>query len=187
MRTPLPPLALVLSLAACNPYMAAVSAVSATYGVATDVRPVDVQMSDTEIEAKVEAALLESPVDGAGSLTAYCRQGVVVLLGVVPPGSGAGRAAVEIARHTPGVARVETFFVSSQPSTSEDVELEAKVKAAFVEDPNLLARQVSVDVYAGHVVLIGVVDSTSQAQDFIDDARAVPGVASVRSYIQLPQ
>jgi osmotically-inducible protein OsmY len=180
-------LLLALSVAACNPYMAAVSAVSATYGVATDVRPVDVQVSDDEIEAEIKAALLESPVAGTGSLTAYCRQGVVVLLGVVPPGSDAGHAAVELARHTSGVVRVETFFVSSRPSTEDDLELEAKVKAAFVEDPNLLARRVSVNVFGGHVVLVGVVDTEAQADEFVADARAVPGVMSVRSYIQLPQ
>lgn len=186
-------IALSLSLLAlpvvtgCNPYMAAVSAVSATYGAATDVRSMDVQVSDTEIEAEIKAALLQSPVQGTGSLTVYCRQGVVVLLGVVPHGSEAGRAAVEIARQTAGVERVETFFVSSQPSTTADLELEAKVKAAFVENAELRARQVSVVVYAGHVALIGVVDSMSQAHDFVDAARAVSGVDSVRSYIQLPR
>ncbi len=105
--------------------------------------------------------------------------------GVVPHGSEAGRAAVEIARHTAGVQRVETFFVSDRPSETDDLELEAKVKAAFVEDPNLVAGQVDIAVYAGHVVLIGVVDDAEHADRFIADARQVGGVRSVRSYIQV--
>lgn len=182
---PLPLLLLLGTLAGCNPYMAAVSAVSATYGVATDPRSVEVQASDTEIEAKLGAALLDSPVPGTGSLSAYCRQGVVVLTGVVPPGSEAGRAAVALARQTSGVRRIETFFVAEQPSATDDLELEGRVKAAFVADPNLYARDVSVVAFAGHVVLIGVVSSDAQADEFVDDARTVSGVVSVRSYIQL--
>lgn len=175
------------SVAACNPYMAAVSAVSATYGVATDVRSTAVQASDTDIEAKVEAGLLQSPVPGTGSLDVTCRQGVVLLAGIVPPGSGAGHAAVDVARQVPGVQRVETFFVPERPSEMSDLELKAKIKEAFVADTNLISGRVDVDVYAGHVVLIGVVDGPRQIQEFVDDAQAVPGVRSVRSYIQLPE
>jgi hyperosmotically inducible protein len=172
-------------LAGCNPYMAAISAVSETYSVATNPRSVGTQVSDTEIVADVKAALVESPVAGTDGISVYCQQGVVVLTGVVPPGSDAGMAAVRIARATQGVARVETFFVASRPSHVDDLELEAQVKAAFVADSNLKEGQVSVAVYAGHVVLIGVVDSPEQAAQFVSDARAVDGVVSVRSYIQL--
>jgi osmotically-inducible protein OsmY len=183
----LPFLPLSAVLAGCNPYMAAVSAVSATYGAATDVRSVGVQMSDTEIEARIKAALLQSPVAGTAGIAVYCRQGVVVLVGVVPPGSTAGATAVDIARHTAGVARVETFFVADRPSTANDVELEAKIKAALVADPNLFADRVDVAVYAGHAVLIGVATDEQHVQEYVADAQRVPGVVSVRSYIQLPQ
>ena len=77
--------------------------------------------------------------------------------------------------------------MASQPSLASDLELKAKVKAAFVEDPNLISGRVDVAVYAGHVVLIGVVPGPEQAQEFVNDASAVNGVMSVRSYIRLPQ
>jgi len=185
MRRPVLLLLASANLAACNPYMAAVTAVSQTYGVATDERSLSTQASDTEIEAKMKAALIESPVSGTGSLTALCRRGVVVITGVVPPGSNAGAAAVQLARQTPGVKRVETFFVATQPSEARDLEIAAKINAAFVADSNLLAEQVAVRVYAGNAVLIGVVANESQAQEFVDDAAAVTGVVSVRSYIQV--
>jgi osmotically-inducible protein OsmY len=132
-------------------------------------------MSDTEIEAKPRADLLESPVAGTSGISVYRRQGVVVLTGVVPPGSGAGSAAVELARHTTGVRRVETFFVRWRPSTADDLGLEAKVKSALVADPNLYARRVDVAAYAGHVILIGVVDNSGQVDQFVADAQDVPG------------
>ena len=143
-----------------------------------------VQASDTEIEAEIEKNLVESAIPGTDGLSVFSRRGVVVLTGVVTAGSGAGRAAVRIARRTPGVRRVETFFVASQPSTVGDFELKEKIKASFVADGNVTAEQVDVVVYAGHVVLIGVVANVEQSEEFVNDASSVPGVLSVRSYIQ---
>lgn len=174
-----------LALAACNPYMAAIGVVSQTYGVATDERSLSTQASDTETEASIKTSLLESPVSGTSSISVTCRRGVVVLAGVVPPGSEAGRAAVRIARQTSGVRRVETFFVASRPSEAGDIELEAKIKAAFVADPSVNSDQVSASVYGGHAVLIGIVGNADQIDQFVQDARSVNGVVSVRSYIQI--
>lgn len=178
-------LAVLPLLAACNPYMAAIGVATQTYDAATDPRSLATQASDTEVEARINAALLASPVPGTANLSALCRRGVVVLSGVVPPGSPAGRAAVEIARTTSGVRRVETFFVREQPSKTADFELASQLKAAFVADPNLVADDVDVRVYAGNAVLVGVVSSDAQKERFVDDAFAVTGVVSVRSYIQV--
>ncbi|MEO8602581.1 MAG: BON domain-containing protein [bacterium] len=169
----------------CNPYMAAIGAVSQTYNVATDERSLSTQASDAKMEADIGASLLASPTPGTDSITTYVRQGVVVLAGVVPRGSSAGRAAVDIARAEPGVRRVETFFVASEPSKAGDIELEAKVKEVLVADPNVVAGRVDINVFAGHVILVGVVSDDQQAQRFVDDAYSVQGVASVRSYIQV--
>jgi osmotically-inducible protein OsmY len=177
-------LLLIAILSGCNPYMAAVSVVSQTYGVATDARSVSTQASDTETEASVKASLLASPVPGTGSLTVWCRQGVIILGGVVPPGSPAGRAAVQIARSTSGVVRVETFFVSHQPSETSDLEIEAKIKAAFAADPAVMEERASVGVWDGHVVLVGVVKDPGRIDEYVTDAQSVSGVKSVRSYIQ---
>jgi hyperosmotically inducible protein len=181
----LPVLLLAVPLAGCNPYVATVSAVSATYGAATSLRSVSTQASDAEIEAQIKSALLTDPVSGTGTLNVFCRQGVVVLAGLVPPGSDAGHEAVRVARETPGVVRVETFFVPYNPSSLSDIEIKEKIKAAFVEDPEVVAGRVDVEVYAGHVVLVGVVASWQKAEEFVNDAQAVDGVVSVRSYIQV--
>jgi osmotically-inducible protein OsmY len=47
-----------------------------------------------------------------------------------------------------------------------------------------VSGRVDIAVYAGHVVLVGVVDSRANVQKFIADARSVSGVVSVTSYIQ---
>ena len=178
-------LVVVVFLAGCNPYMVAVSAVSQTYGIATDIRSVSTQAVDTGIEATIKTSLLTSPVQGVGGLSVFCRQGVVVLAGEVPRRSPAGFEAVKIARGTSGVQRVETFFVHVQPDAMSDFGLKTKIKTTLIADPRLIAGQVDLGVYAGHVVLVGVVESWQKVEEFREDVRSVDGVLSVRSYIQV--
>src|SRR5262249_31336763 len=79
--------------------------------------------------------------------------------GVVPPGSQAGQAAVAIARQTAGVKRVETYFVPSRPSWESDIAIKEQIRANLIADPALISAGVDIAVFAGHVVLVGVVDS----------------------------
>jgi osmotically-inducible protein OsmY len=175
------PLVLVVALAGCAPYALAVKE---TYDVATDPRSVLTQATDTQAEVQIKAALLASPVRGTSGIDVYCRQGVVLLAGVVPQGSQAGDAAVNIARQTSGVKRVETYFVPSRPSWESDIAIKEQIRAVLIADPALVSGRVDIGVYAGHVVLVGVVDSRANVQKFISDASSVPGVVSVTSYIQ---
>ncbi len=183
MKLLLVPIALVL--AACNPYMAGVTAVRETYSIATDERSVVTQAADTAIEVQIKAALTTSPVKGTSGIDVYCRNGVVVLVGVVAPGSSAGREAVKIARGTSGVSRVETYFVNARPSWTKDFEIKESIRAVFVADPVLISGRVDIAVYGGHVVLVGVVPSQAKVDKFIDDARSVSGVVAVASFIQV--
>jgi osmotically-inducible protein OsmY len=175
------PLMLSVAVAGCAPYALAVKE---TYEVATDPRSVLTQATDTQTEVQIKAALLASPVGGTSGIDVYCRRGVVVLVGVVPPGSQAGQAAVNIARQTLGVTRVETYFVPSRPSWENDIGIKEQIRAVLIADPALISGRVDLAVYAGHVVLVGVVDSRASVQKFISDASSVPGVVSVTSYIQ---
>ena len=172
-------------LIACNPYMAGVTAVRETYTIATDPRQVETQAADTAIEAQIKAALMTSPVKGTSGIDVFSRNGVVVLAGVVPPGSLAGREAVSIARGTSGVKRVETYFVNNRPSWMHDFEVKEKIRAIYITDPVLVSGQVDIAVYGGHVVLVGVVPSQAKVDKFVNDARSVSGVVSVTSFIQV--
>ena len=165
-------LMLVVGLAGCSPY---VLAVKETYEVATDPRSLVTQATDTQAELQIKAALLASPVRGTSGIDVYCRQGVVALVGVVPPGSQAGQAAVSIVRQTSGVKRVETYFVPSRPSWESDIAIKEEIRATLIADPVLVSGRVDIAVYAGHVVLVGVVDSRANVQKFISDARSVSG------------
>jgi osmotically-inducible protein OsmY len=178
-------LMLAAGLAGCNPYVAAVSAVRETYGVTTDIRSLATQETDTQAEIQLKAALLASPVRGTSAIDLWCRQGVMVLAGVVPPGSSAGQEAVRLARQTPGVTRVETYFVSARPSWANDFEIKESIRAKFIADPALTSGRVDLGVYGGHVILVGVVPSAQRARQYEADARAVGGVANVTSFMQV--
>ena len=175
------PLLLIVALAGCNPY---VLVAKEGYEVASDPRSLVTQATDTEAEAQIKADLLASPVSGTSALDVYCRQGVVVVAGLVPSGSQAGRAAVDIARKAPNVKRVETYFVSHRPSWENDVAIKERIRAVLIADPALVNSRVDIGVYAGHVVLVGAVPSRANVQKFVSDARSVSGVVSVTSYIQ---
>jgi osmotically-inducible protein OsmY len=172
-------------LAGCNPYVAAVSAVNETYGAATDLRSLSTQETDTQAELQLKAALLASPVKGTSAIDVWCRHWEMVLADVVPPGSTAGQEAVRLARQTANVKRVETYFVSARPSWTSDFEIKEEIRAVLVADPSLLSARVDAGVYAGHVVLVGVVDSQQNADRFVAAARSVNGVVSVKSFLQV--
>ena len=175
-------LLLIVFLSGCNPYVAAVSM---TYGVATDARSVSTQASDTEIESAVKA----EPARLAGARDRRPQR-------LVPPGrrgpgrcgpaglDGWRRGGADRPCHS-GVVRVETFFVSHRPSEASDLEIEAEIKAAFAADPNVMEERASVGVYGGHVILVGVVEDPGKIDEYVADAQSVPGVRSVRSYIQM--
>ena len=159
------------------------TAATTGYGVATDERSLATQTADTQIALTIKKQLLESK--GTGSLDTFCRNGVVVLAGVVERGSAAGSEAVTIARRVDDVKRVETYFVTDQPSSVSDFAIKQKINARLIGDGDLKAGQVDMAVIAGHVVLVGVVDRREKIDKIISHARSTDGVTSVKSFIQV--
>jgi hyperosmotically inducible periplasmic protein len=156
-----------------------------SYDVATDERSVGTQASDTDIFARIKKELAESKVKGTDSISVFCRNGIVVLAGVVPKGSEAGMEAVRIARGVQGVRKVETYFLPSQPSRTSDFEISEKIHYKMVGDVDLKADQVDMTVIDGHVVLVGMVSSKTKVEKIIGIARETKGVKVVKSFIQV--
>ncbi|MGH7354972.1 MAG: BON domain-containing protein [Candidatus Rokuibacteriota bacterium] len=155
------------------------------YETATDERSLATQTADTKIAATIKKNLLESSVKGTGGLDVFCRNGSVVVAGVVERGSQAGSEAVAIARRVDGVKRVDTYFVPDQPSSVSDFTIKQKIGAKLVGDGDLKAGQVDMSVVAGHVVLVGVVSSKAKVDKIVAHARSTDGVVAVKSFIQI--
>lgn len=157
------------------------------YDVATDQRSVRKQIDDAGIRGQIENDLQQSSVEGTDKINVFCRNGIVVLAGVVANGSGAGTEAVRIARRVQGVKKVETYFLPSQQSRISDFEIKEKIHYKMVGDSDLKADQVDMTVIDGHVVLIGVVSSSAKINKIIAIAHATKGVKAVKSFIQVVQ
>lgn len=63
----------------------------------------------------------------------------------------------------------------------DDAAISTKVRAAFVADDNLKARQISVETFNRTVQLSGFVDSSAEKSRATDVARKVEGVQSVKN------
>jgi osmotically-inducible protein OsmY len=154
------------------------------YDVATDERSVGKQMGDAQIWAQIKWDLLQSGVKGTDSINVFCRNGIVVLAGVVAKGSHAGAEAVRIAHEVEGVLRVGTFFLPSQSSSISDFVIKQKIHYKMVGDSDLTANQIDMTVIDGHVVLVGVIESSDNVKRIIAIAYATKGVKAVISFIQ---
>jgi osmotically-inducible protein OsmY len=158
---------------------------SQSYQVATDERSVGKQIDDTVIWGTIKNDLLQSNVEGTNGISVFCHKGIVVLVGVVAHGSEAGREAVKIAHKTQGVRKVETYFLASQLSRTNDFEIKEKIYFKMVGDMDLKADQVDMAVIDGHVVLVGVVSSRAKVEKIIAIARDTKDVKVVKTFIQV--
>jgi osmotically-inducible protein OsmY len=158
---------------------------SQSYQAATDERSMGNQIDDTVIWGKIRNDLLQSNVEGTNGISVFCHKGIVVLVGVVAHGSEAGREAVKIAHKTQGVRKVETYFLASQLSRTNDFEIKEKIHFKMVGDMDLKADQVDMAVIDGHVVLVGVVSSRAKVEKIIAIARDTKDVKVVKTFIQV--
>jgi osmotically-inducible protein OsmY len=104
-----------------------------------------------------------------------------LVLAVLLAGCNPYMAAVSLARQTYNISS-DMRSLSTQAS---DTAIEAQIKATIIADPRLTAGQMDVGVYAGHVLLVGVVDRWQKVEDFRENVRSVSGVLSVHSSIQV--
>lgn len=176
------PLALLLLLAGCT---TSAVIVLAAWGTATDTRSVGAQLDDLGMASRIRRDLLGVDMGALTDLDVLCHQGVVVIAGVVPPGSDLGRRAVEIARATPGVRHVETYFVPSRDSLLRDATAGGEIVSLIIGDLQLRAAQVDVSVVGGHAVVAGIVESEDKIDRIVALARTAGGVVAVRSFVQV--
>lgn len=176
------PLSLLLFLAGCT--TSAVILLTA-WGTATDERSLASQLDDLAITSRIRGELLRVDVGALAALDVFCHQGLVVIAGVVPPGSDLGRRAAEIAQATSGVRRVDTYFVPSRRSLLRDATAGAEILSHIIGDLELRASQVDVAVVGGHAVVTGVVETADKVDRILAHARAAEGVVAVRSFVQV--
>jgi hyperosmotically inducible protein len=68
---------------------------------------------------------------------------------------------------------------------ADDLTITTRVKTALLNDPDITAPRIDVETVKGIVTLSGRVASKQEEQRAIDVARKVPGVADVKSTLQI--
>jgi len=129
---------------------------------------------------------LQARVPGSLSvLSVLCHHQLVVIAGALPPDYQPAVEAVHIASKTPGVGRVETFFVPRPPADTGDAAIASRTRRALAREAGATAVGTELVVVGGTVVLVGAVDDQAEADRLIASAGSVAGVRSVKSFLEL--
>ena len=131
----------------------------------------------------IRSAVLARDAKALTVLDILCKGDLVVIAGALPPDYTLAVAAVHIARNTPGVSRVETFFVPRSEREASDSALAAQLRTAAARGDD--GATTDLTVVAGTVVLVGVVDDQAKADRLVTRMGTVPGVKGVKSFLQV--
>lgn len=132
----------------------------------------------------IRKAVLARDAKALAVLDVLCDGDLVVIAGALPPDYTPAVEAVHIARTTPGVSRVETFFVPRSARENADSALAAQVRTAVTRSSGA-APTTDLTVIAGTVVLVGVVDDQAKADQILASVSAVSGVKGVKSFLRI--
>lgn len=147
---------------------------------------------DTEITARVKAALIDNEATKARQIDVETRDGVVQLSGFVAS-QAMQEAALKTARAVPGVREVRNDLGlrgSERPvgRVVDDSVIAARVKAKLIESGHLAAPgDVNVEVNHGMVQLSGFVATSEEKVRAADAASEADGVKDVSNHIALAQ
>jgi len=158
---------------------------SQSHPAVTDGRASGAPAVDAKICGAIRSSLLARDSGVLSVLDILCSNQLVVIAGALPPDYKLAVEAVHIATRTPGVRRVETFFVPKASRDTSDAAMAARIKVALAGDARTSTAGTDLTVVAGTVVLVGLVDDQAKADRIIANAISVAGVKSVKSFIQL--
>lgn len=154
----------------------------AVYSVPKDERSVGTMVDDSVIVSDIKADLIS--LDGSDGLATkvYSFGGRVYLVG--EPAVGFRDKAVSAARKVKGVRSVTThWFAPGTGKTMDDTVVATRVRTNLIAEKALSSTQIELEVYGGHVVLMGMVRASADVDRAVRVARATQGVRGVSSYL----
>ena len=181
----------------CSALLAAACAVSAGCGGARPYRAMaraasseesaSAQAEDLRLKASLREALLAADPQSLGHVTPYAYMGHVYLVGFVDD-AAQRQTLIGAAGHVPGVVSVNTYLPGhpAESETARDLETKAEVKSALAVSGDRVT-QIDLEVLAGHVVLLGVVDNQQAINTAAAAAQSVSAVNGVTNFLLLPE
>jgi hyperosmotically inducible protein len=146
-------------------------------------------VDDSALTAKVKTALIDEPATKARQIDVTTNRGVVELAGAVDSQAAKTKAGT-VAQNVAGVREVRNNLTVGVPNRTageviDDTVITARVKSALAANEVTKAYQINVETREGVVQLHGFVDSQNEANQAVQEARAVPGVSSVKSELEV--
>lgn len=152
--------------------------------IANDERGLSEQYSDAAIITSIKSSLLTEDVGSVTGVRVYCFNGVVYLIGQVE--QPLRDAAYRTAKETEGVREVVThWYKPGTANTMNDTVIATNIDGELLFAKDVSSTQVSVEVYGGNVVLLGLMASQSDIDRAVRVAKSVPHVKSVTSYLKV--
>ena len=168
---------------------AAITLAGAAWAADSAPRTAGVVMDDAAITASIKTQLTVEKDTKARQINVETQKGIVQLNGFVDS-SDARAEAAKIAAGTDGVKQVrnnlEVRSADRAPGVvADDAMITGKVEAALVADKRTSAMRVDIETHDGEVQLSGYAKSQAEMDAAVDVARAVAGVRTVKSVIDL--
>lgn len=157
----------------------------AIYESARDERSVADQAIDKQISLSIKGKLADLDSNKALKVHVYCFLRNVYLVGAIDDTSFRDFA-IKTSKETKDVKKIVQYFKKETDTTTEDLKIAAKVRAALIADTNLSSTQTETEVMNGEVVFLGMVRSKNDAKLAIKIAKGVEGVRKVTSFLILP-
>jgi hyperosmotically inducible protein len=177
------PLLAVALLNGCT--MAAIT----IYQLAVDERKLGTFADDKNIEAAIATKFQEDERVKPLDLSAFSYNGRVFIIGQYDSSKQKARA-VKLARQTPGVKSVTAHVLPrtlSKCGQFDNASLEVRVKGHLITDEHIRATNVKVESLHCNIILLGIVETRTEASQAVACAKDVEGVRSVTSYLQSTQ
>lgn len=177
-------------LASCTAAVvgAGAGAGAAGYSVGRDERTLSKQIDDNVIGAEIRGLFNDNEKIKSLSVSIYSYDGSVYLVGLLD-NDGQGIKMRKLASSVKGVRMVSTYFLFKGDAgitrTISDSTITAMVKAALIADKKIKSTQITVETVKGHVVLLGIVQSSYELKRAEQIAGSVKGVESVENFIRL--
>lgn len=143
-------------------------------------------ISDAEIHAAIEDAIVLDPRIRSFNLDVDVRTGRVVLFGQVSTLAGK-RAADEIVRNTAGVYHVSNFLKVRPEVRPSDDELAERLRRTLASDSIVSSFRIDVRTRDGQVWLTGEVDSAHEKIRAEDVAAEILGVTEVTNLLSVAE
>lgn len=178
----------LLSLNACTPLGMATGAAAGVGTAASKEGGIGGAITDASIKGSINEAWFQYNIETFSKLSTTVNQGRVLLTGVVQ-NPQARVEAVRLVWQVKGVKQVinEIRVADSEglPGFVRDNWITTRLRAALTFDKGVQSLNYSIDTVQGVVYLMGVAMSQAELNRVMENARTIPNVKQVVSYVKM--